>query len=87
MNENLQDKPPFFWASVLATYATRPLPCLSKRVDFLERALFGDVPPDQVVAVHARVDRAKARRPGRTRRGVMCRGRLPSSTLMGMMVC
>jgi hypothetical protein len=61
VNENLQDKPPFFWASVLATYATRPLPCLSKRVDFLESALFGDVPPDQVVAVHARVDRAKAK--------------------------
>ena len=60
-NENLQDKPPFFWASVLATYATRPLPCLSKRVDFLERALFGDVPASSVVAVHARVDRAKAK--------------------------
>ena len=61
VNENLQDKPPFFWASVLATYATRPLPCLSKRVDFLERALFGDVPASSVVAVHARVDRAKAK--------------------------
>ena len=60
-NENLQDKPPFFWASVLATYATRPLPCLSKRVDFLERALFGDVPASSVVAIHARVDRAKAK--------------------------
>ena len=61
VNENLQDKPPFFWASVLATYATRPLPCLSKRVDFLERALFGDVPASSVVAIHARVDRAKAK--------------------------
>ena len=61
VNENLQEKPPFFWASVLATYATRPLPCLSKRVDFLEKALFGDVPPSSVVAVHARVDRAKAK--------------------------
>ena len=34
---------------------------MSKRVDFLERALFGDVPASSVVAVHARVDRAKAK--------------------------
>ena len=83
VNENLQDKPPFFWASVLATYATRPLPCLSKRVDFLERALFGDVPPDQSWRSTRASTAPRQRRPGRTRRGVMCRGRLPSSTPTG----
>ena len=71
---------------VLATCATRPLPCLSAR-----RILEGPCSATFPLIRSSRSTRAstapRQRRPGRTRRGVMCRGRLPSSTLMGMMVC
>lgn len=59
--QGLHDRPPYFWAAVLARYATRPTPCLNDRVDFLQHALFGDLPLDSVIAAHARVDRAKAK--------------------------